>query len=232
MWGGLLAYFNVTQPWLQGFDGDYYMGVWNKNAVFARLWIDQALKREWAASSGIARQSRPRGLSDSDWLVGKAGWAGSVAAGGDFGALGESGDSRPAGPTAIPAPSHLRTPRDNSQVSAMRAYTIRRLLLVVPTLLILSMIVFLLVRFIPGDVIDAMQEDFAFTAGEIDREALERKLGLDQSIPVQYARWLGDIVLHGSLGQSLLGRFSVNWLLPASPAGQSPRHAASLQTVA
>ena len=92
----------------------------------------------------------------------------------------------------------------------MRAYVIRRVLLVVPTLLILSMIVFLLVRFIPGDVIDAMQADFAFTAGEIDREALERKLGLDQPIPVQYARWLGDIVLHGSLGQSLLGRFSVN----------------------
>ena len=77
----------------------------------------------------------------------------------------------------------------------MRAYVIRRVLLVVPTLLILSMIVFLLVRFIPGDVIDAMQADFAFTAGEIDREALERKLGLDQPIPVQYARWLGDIVL-------------------------------------
>ena len=57
----------------------------------------------------------------------------------------------------------------------MRAYVIRRLLLVVPTLLILSMIVFLLVRFIPGDVIDAMQEEYAFTAGEIDREALERK---------------------------------------------------------
>ena len=92
----------------------------------------------------------------------------------------------------------------------MRAYVIRRLLLVVPTLLILSMIVFLLVRFIPGDVIDAMQEEYAFTGGEIDREALERKLGLDQPIPVQYARWLGDIVLHGSLGQSLLGRFSVN----------------------
>ena len=92
----------------------------------------------------------------------------------------------------------------------MRAYVIRRLLLIIPTLLILSMIVFLLVRFIPGDVIDAMQEEYAFTGGEIDREALERKLGLDQPIPVQYARWLGDIVLHGSLGQSLLGRFSVN----------------------
>ena len=46
MWGGLTPFFNVTQPWLQGFDGDFYMGVWNKNAVFARLWIDQALKRE------------------------------------------------------------------------------------------------------------------------------------------------------------------------------------------
>ena len=46
MWGGLRPFFNVTQPWLQGFDGDYYMGVWNKNAVFARLWIDWALKRE------------------------------------------------------------------------------------------------------------------------------------------------------------------------------------------
>jgi len=92
----------------------------------------------------------------------------------------------------------------------MRAYLIRRTLLVIPTLFILSIIVFLLVRFIPGDVIDAMQADMMFTAGEIDREALERKLGLDQPIPVQYARWLGDIVLHGSLGQSLLGRFSVN----------------------
>ena len=46
MWGGLNPWFNVTQPWLQGFDGDFYMGTWNKNAVFARLWIDQALKRE------------------------------------------------------------------------------------------------------------------------------------------------------------------------------------------
>ena len=40
----------------------------------------------------------------------------------------------------------------------MRAYFIRRLLLVVPTLFILSVLVFLSVRFIPGDVIDAMFE--------------------------------------------------------------------------
>ena len=46
LWGGLNPWFNVTQPWVQGYDGDFYMGVWNKNAVYARLWIDQALKRE------------------------------------------------------------------------------------------------------------------------------------------------------------------------------------------
>ena len=49
LWQGLNPWFNVTQPWVQGFDGDFYMGVWNKNAVFARLWIDQALKREMGA---------------------------------------------------------------------------------------------------------------------------------------------------------------------------------------
>ena len=38
----------------------------------------------------------------------------------------------------------------------MKAYIIRRLLLLVPTLLIVSILVFLSVRFIPGDVIDVM----------------------------------------------------------------------------
>ena len=38
----------------------------------------------------------------------------------------------------------------------MRAYTIRRLLLTIPTLFILTILVFLLVRFIPGDVIDVL----------------------------------------------------------------------------
>ena len=91
----------------------------------------------------------------------------------------------------------------------MRAYVIRRLLLIIPTLLILSVIVFLLVRFIPGDVIDVMQQEMMFTAGGIDREGLERALGLDLPMHVQYGRWIGDILLHGSLGKSLLGRFSV-----------------------
>ena len=45
-WGPIAPNFNFSQPWVQGFNGDFYMGVWQKNQVFARLWIDQALKAE------------------------------------------------------------------------------------------------------------------------------------------------------------------------------------------
>ena len=91
----------------------------------------------------------------------------------------------------------------------MRAYIIRRLLLIIPTLFILSILVFLSVRFIPGDVIDAMMADMGYMAGHIEREALEHMLGLDVPVHVQYGRWLGDIFLHGTLGESLLGDWTV-----------------------
>ena len=90
----------------------------------------------------------------------------------------------------------------------MRAHVIRRLLLVIPTLFILSILVFLSVSFIPGDVIDVMQSRMD-GLGRVDREQLERMLGLDQPVYVQYGRWLGDILLHGSLGRSLMG----DWLV-------------------
>ena len=103
----------------------------------------------------------------------------------------------------------------------MRAYIIRRLLLIIPTLFILSILVFLSVRFIPGDVIDLMvirMQQFDGQTGHIDREALERYLGLDVPVHVQYGRWLGVLptpgwitgetfyrgLLQGSLGESLI----------------------------
>ena len=81
----------------------------------------------------------------------------------------------------------------------MRAYIIRRLLLIVPSLFILSMLVFLSVRFIPGDAIDAMMGKQGFIGAEVDREALEHMLGLDVPVHVQYGRWIGGILRHGSL---------------------------------
>jgi len=92
----------------------------------------------------------------------------------------------------------------------MRAYMIRRLLLIIPTLFILSILVFLSVRFIPGDVIDVLEGRMEYVeSGGIDREALERRLGLDVPAWVQYGRWIGDILLNGSLGESLLTSYAV-----------------------
>ena len=91
----------------------------------------------------------------------------------------------------------------------MRAYIIRRLLLIIPTLLILSALVFLSVRFIPGDVIDALESRMDYLAEPLDRAALERVLGLDKPVHVQYLLWLRGIFLQGTLGNSLLGKDTV-----------------------
>ena len=100
----------------------------------------------------------------------------------------------------------------------MRAYIIRRLLLVIPTLFILSVLVFLSVRFIPGDVIDIMAGRTAFTGGQLDRATIEQRLGLDLPIHVQYGGWIGGILLRGTLGESLLG----GWRIEERMLGRLP----------
>ena len=85
----------------------------------------------------------------------------------------------------------------------MRAYVIRRLLLMIPTLLILTVIVFLTVRFIPGDAIDTMV--IRLELFDIDREELLHTLGLDVPLHVQYGRWISGILLRGTFGESLFG---------------------------
>jgi peptide/nickel transport system permease protein len=81
----------------------------------------------------------------------------------------------------------------------MRQYVLKRLLLVVPTLLLVSIIVFSLTRLIPGDVVVLMFEEKAYAE---DLEALRAKLGLNQPIYVQYGIWLSQVV-RGNLGESL-----------------------------
>ena len=88
----------------------------------------------------------------------------------------------------------------------MRAYALRRIALIFPTLLILTMLVFLTVRLIPGDIIDAFELSIEDTT-DLDREAIEAMLGLDEPIYVQYAKWMGDL-FQGSLGNSMWGDVS------------------------
>ncbi len=91
----------------------------------------------------------------------------------------------------------------------MRGYIIRRILLIIPTLFIVTVLVFLSVRFIPGDVIDVIQSQLDYLNAQLDREAIEEMLGLDVPVYVQYGRWIGGILLHGTLGTRLLGGSSV-----------------------
>ena len=85
----------------------------------------------------------------------------------------------------------------------MRTYVIRRLLLFIPTLFILSMLVFLSVRLLPGDYIDILLSDPQFVGTDVDRERLSVMLGLDVPIHIAYVRWVSGILLRGTLGQSL-----------------------------
>ncbi|GGC60687.1 ABC transporter permease [Chelatococcus reniformis] len=84
----------------------------------------------------------------------------------------------------------------------MRAYVVRRLLALIPTLLFVSIIVFVTVRLIPGDVIDMMLTQNDLSADKPSREQLVQALGLDRPMPEQYLRWLGGI-LQGDFGRSL-----------------------------
>jgi peptide/nickel transport system permease protein len=95
----------------------------------------------------------------------------------------------------------------------MQAYLIRRLLALAPTLLFASIIVFVIVRLIPGDVIELMLSQNDLSATKLDREQLERALGLDQPMHVQYVHWIGNILIHGDMGRSLWQNVPVGELL-------------------
>jgi len=88
----------------------------------------------------------------------------------------------------------------------LQGYIIRRLLLIIPTLLLVTMIVFCGVRLVPGDIIDQMVAEHAF-ASTLEKhqtvEAIRAKLGLDVPIPQQYGRFLRGIITRGDLGESL-----------------------------
>lgn len=97
----------------------------------------------------------------------------------------------------------------------MRSYILRRIVLIIPTLVIVTILVFLVVRFVPGTVLDLMVSDHATESGQsfdVLKENLKKSLGLDVPVYVQYGRWMGFLpqndgsfsgVFEGSLGNSL-----------------------------
>jgi peptide/nickel transport system permease protein len=82
-------------------------------------------------------------------------------------------------------------------------YVIRRLVLLVPTLVGVSIVVFVLVRLLPGDATTLQLQDAKTTAA--DEAALRSQLGLDRPIFVQYVDWVGTLA-RADLGKSFKSR--------------------------
>lgn len=86
----------------------------------------------------------------------------------------------------------------------MGVYVLRRLVLLVPTFLVVTLLVFAVTRMLPGGPIEAMAIGDGQHPIEVPaavRAALNEQFGLDQPIPVAYSRWLGDLLV-GDLGRS------------------------------
>jgi peptide/nickel transport system permease protein len=78
-------------------------------------------------------------------------------------------------------------------------FLIRRILLTIPILLLVTVMVFSLIHLIPGDVATVVLGQEATPAAKV---AMRHRLGLDKPLPMQYTTWVGN-VLHGNLGDSL-----------------------------
>ena len=90
----------------------------------------------------------------------------------------------------------------------MRGYLVRRILLIIPTIFIVTMLIFLISRFIPGNVIDLMVSEMSTLAEmeaavNIDVDYIRHQLGLDVPIHVQYGRWVGGLITRLDFGESL-----------------------------
>jgi peptide/nickel transport system permease protein len=88
----------------------------------------------------------------------------------------------------------------------MTAYVIRRLLLMIPTVFMVTVITFAAVRFIPGDIIDQMVSEKgvpgAAAGADVTAAYIRHQMGLDVPIHIQYGRWIAA-AFRGDLGESL-----------------------------
>lgn len=95
----------------------------------------------------------------------------------------------------------------------MLAYIIKRILLMIPTMFGISIIAFLIIQLPPGDYLTsvlAQMSDSGQTLTPAEIARLRELYGLDQSVFVQYFKWMSGILLHGDFG------WSFEWGRPVS----------------
>ncbi|MGY3603365.1 MULTISPECIES: ABC transporter permease [unclassified Bradyrhizobium] len=98
----------------------------------------------------------------------------------------------------------------------MLAYIVRRLFLMLVTLFGISVIIFVLLRIVPGNIVDILF-DAAGYVDPADKANLEKELGLSDPIVLQYLKWIGGL-LHGDLGYSYVSeKPALQEILPRIP---------------
>ncbi len=84
----------------------------------------------------------------------------------------------------------------------MWRYTVRRLVQIVPLVVLISMLCFALMHAIPGGPAGMLAGNPKVSTEDVAR--VRANFGLDQPLPVQYAKWLGRVVFHGDFGHSFV----------------------------
>ena len=98
----------------------------------------------------------------------------------------------------------------------MFAYIVRRLALMLVTLVGISIVIFFLLRIVPGNIVDILFDAAGFV-DPADKANLERQLGIDQPLVVQYWQWISGL-LHGDLGYSYVSeKPALQEILPRIP---------------
>ena len=98
----------------------------------------------------------------------------------------------------------------------MFAYIVRRLGLMLVTLFGISILIFFLLRIVPGNIVDILFDAAGFV-DPADKANLERDLGIDQPLVVQYLHWIGGL-LRGDLGYSYVSeKPTLEEILPRIP---------------
>ena len=98
----------------------------------------------------------------------------------------------------------------------MFAYIVRRLALMLVTLVGISVVVFFLLRVVPGNIVDILFDAAGFV-DPADKANLERELGIDQPLALQYLHWIWGL-LHGDLGYSYVSeKPALQEILPRIP---------------
>jgi peptide/nickel transport system permease protein len=87
----------------------------------------------------------------------------------------------------------------------MLSYIVRRVLIMIPTLFIVSVVSFAIIQLPPGNYLDSLEASLAAQGGNVDTaqlEAIKERYGLGEPMHVQYYEWMSGILLRGDFGRS------------------------------